>query len=143
MHILPTRGRPAILQRFFDQGRPQEDGVVIIDEDQVEMYDEVQLPPSWRRMVVASMQGFVKKCNIGFEAYPKQEWYAFGGADCVGRTPGWDTSLAQYARAGKIAWGNDLDAGRCTHPFIHGDLCRKLGGLVHPAFKRSRHDSHF
>jgi hypothetical protein len=135
MHIMPTRGRPLSLQRFFDEGKPEQKGVIIADLDQQEMYASVHAPDGWWWVWVKPMQGFVKKCNIGFEEFPTQEWYAFGGDDCVGRTPHWDSTLSTVAKAGYIAWGNDLVAGKCTQPFIPGDLVRHMGWLVHPAFK--------
>jgi len=135
MHILPTRGRPDICQRYFTLGKPEQPGVVLIDHDQNEMYGNLVLPDNWTVMLVPPMMGFVKKVNMAFACYPNEPWYAFTGDDCVGRTPHWDTLLAEEAKQGYIAWGNDLISGRCTHPYIHGDFCRDLGWVCHPSFK--------
>ena len=135
MHIVPTRGRPQLLRRFFEIGRPAEKGVVVIDIDQWELYADVRLPASWTRLKVPMMRGFVWKANAGFEAFPDEPWYAWGGDDCVGRTKGWDTILAAEAASSYVAWGDDLHAHKCTHPFIGGELCRALGHVAYPAFK--------
>jgi len=135
MHIVPTRGRPALLQRFFDVGKPAEKGVVVIDADQSAMYANVRIPAGWTRLKAPVMRGLVWKINHGFAAFPDEPWYAWGGDDCVGRTPGWDTILAAEAAPHFVAWGDDLHAHKCTHPFIGGDLCRALGHAAHPAFQ--------
>lgn len=135
MHIVPTRGRPALLQRFFDVGKPAEKGVVVIDADQWVMYADVRIPANWTRLKVPSMRGFVWKANAGFKAFPDEPWYAWGGDDCVGRTPGWDTILAAEAAKGFVSWGDDLHAHKCTHPFIGGELARAVGHVTYPRFQ--------
>ena len=135
MHIVPTRGRPALLQRFFDVGRPNEKGVVVIDADQWAMYGNVHIPSNWTSLKVPSMRGFVWKANAGFEAFPDEPWYAWGGDDCIGRTKGWDTILSAATVGGFVSWGDDLHAHKCTHPFIDGGLCRALGHVAYPEFK--------
>lgn len=139
MHILPTRGRPELLQRYFTEGKPQESGVVIIDSDQSEMYDGIDVSTTsgepWHVIYVPPMMGFVWKVNMAFKCFPDEPWYAFGGDDLIGRTPGWDTKLAAVAAQGYVAWGDDMINGACTHPYIHGDFCRDLGWVAHPAFK--------
>lgn len=135
MHILPTRGRPQILQRYFDEGRPSEWGIVVIDEDQRTMYDDVVIPDSWYRLHVTPMLGFVSKVNLAFKMYPDEPWYSFEGDDCVGRTDGWDTKLGARAAQGYITYGDDLFNHKVTHPYICGDFCRDLGWVAHPMFK--------
>lgn len=135
MHILPTRGRPQILQRYFDEGRPSERGIVLVDADQRDEYDDVKIPSHWDRMYVSPMQGFVAKVNLGFKAFPDEPWYSFEGDDCVGRPNGWDTKLATRASHGYITYGDDLFNHRVTHPYICGDFCRDLGWVAHPSFK--------
>ena len=34
-----------------------------------------------------------------------------------------------------VAWGDDLHAHKCTHPFIDGDICRDAGHVAYPEFK--------
>lgn len=135
MHILPSRGRPQRLQRFFDDGQPEQPGVVVLDEDQMGVYSTLRVPSNWRVMFVPSMQGFARKCNAGFKAVPNEPWYAFSGDDGIGRTPHWDTLLGGIAEQGYIAWPNDLYGGKCTEPFICGHFVRDLGWLCHPKLR--------
>lgn len=133
MHLLPSRGRPALLQRFFDEGRPEQPGLVIIEDDQLEAYRKVRLPANWRLLVEPGHNiGYVAAANAGFVYAPNEPWYAIAGDDSIGRTPHWDTLLAQECVPNKIVWPNDLIAGQCTQPFIGGDLCRALGWFGYP-----------
>ena len=141
MHILPSRGRPHLLQEYFDKGKPEQRGVVVLDTDQSGMYAGLVTPPGWRITYVNPMQGFVAKVNLAFSAFPDEPWYTLEGDDMIGRTPHWDTILAQQACAGWITWGNDLYFGKCTHPYIPGDYCRDLGWVAHPAFKHNYVDA--
>ncbi len=135
MHLLPSRGRPEILQRYFDKGNPAEPGVVVLDDDQFDMYRGVRIPTHWDVLYVTPMQGFVKKVNLGFEKYPNEPWYSFDGDDCVGRPDGWDTKLGSRAAQGYITYGDDLFNSKVTHPYIDGNFCRDLGWVAHPQFK--------
>lgn len=133
MHLLPSRGRPVELQRFFDEGQPEQPGVVITEEDQREAYSRIQMPANWTLLVLpATRVGFVKAANAGFALFPNEPWYGQSGDDSVGRTPRWDTILAQAATPNKVVWPNDLFGGRCTQPFVGGDLCRALGWFSYP-----------
>lgn len=133
MHLLPSRGRPAQLQRFFDEGKPEQSGVVIIEDDQFKAYCSVRMPLGWKLLVEPGARlGYVAAANAGFRAWPNEPWYAIAGDDSIGRTPHWDTLLAEAAVPNKIVWPNDLIAGQCTQPFIGGDLCRALGWFGYP-----------
>lgn len=132
MHILPSRGRPAGLQRFFDEGKPEQPGVVVLERDQLDAYAFVALPPNWKTVVVEKRGGYVASANAAFKAYSDEPWYGMVSDDCVGRTPHWDTILSSAAEPDKIVWPNDLFRGKCTFPVVGGDLCRKLGWFVHP-----------
>lgn len=135
MHILPTRGRPEILQRYFDEGKPSESGIAVIDEDQRKLYAGIRLPRNWQPLFVTPMLGFVAKVNVAFRVRPDEPWYSFEGDDCVGCPVGWDTKLGERAAQGYITYGDDLFNHKVTHPYICGDFCRDLGWVAHPAFK--------
>lgn len=135
IHILPTRGRPRILQRYFDEGCPREPGIVVVDTDQRDMYADVQIPNNWTALFVQPMQGFVAKVNLAFKVATNEPWYSFEGDDCVGRPNGWDTKLGERAAKGYITYGDDLFNHKVTHPYICGDFCRDIGWVAHPAFK--------
>lgn len=135
MHLLPSRGRPVQLQRFFDEGKPEQPGVVITEEDQADRYSRIAKPGSWKILVLRSPRvGFAAAANAGFAAFPNEPWYGTSGDDSVGRTPHWDTILGAAATPNKVVWPNDLFGGRCTQPFIGGDLCRALGWFSYPKF---------
>lgn len=134
MHILPSRGRPAGLQRFFDEGKPEQPGIVVIDEDQVGLYSTVSLPAGWSRLVSKPRAGFVAAANAAFHRQPNEPWYGLASDDAVGRTARWDTLLAEAATPNRIVWPNDLIRGHCTQPFIGGELCRAVGWFMPPMF---------
>jgi len=132
MHILPSRGRPRELQRFFYVGEPEQPGIVVCDEDQRQFYTGIKLPDNWSWLWVPPRGGFVKASNAAFAAFPFEPWYSLCGDDSVGRTPHWDTILGVAAAPDKIVWPNDLILGHCTQPFVGGDLCRALGWFLEP-----------
>ena len=134
MHILPTRGRPQFLQRFFDEGQPEQPGVVVLDRDNCAAYQHVRYPKHWDVLIVEGRNGYVASANAGFKHFPNALSYQMSSDDCVGRTPGWDTVLARAAAPRNIVWPNDMFQGKCTFPCVGGDLCRALGWFVHPAF---------
>lgn len=132
MHILPSRGRPDKLQRFFDEGKPEQPGLVVLERDQVGLYSGIRLPAGWRVIVVEDRNGYVAAANTAFRAYPDEPCYQMASDDCVGRTPHWDTQLADAAVSNKVVWPNDLFHGKCTFPCVGGDLCRAFGWFVPP-----------
>lgn len=132
MHILPTRGRPAGLRRFFEEGRPEQPGVIVCDSDDADSYSAVDLPQGWHKLVVRPRSGYVAAANAAFAKFPNEPWYSIAGDDSVGRTPGWDTVLAAAAAPCNVVWPDDLYRQHCTQPFVGGDLCRALGWFVWP-----------
>lgn len=132
MIVLPSRGRPTLLQRYFDEGQPEQPGVVVIDTDQMHLYSELRYPAHWSVFSASPRCGFVRAMNEAFARYPNEPWYAFGGDDVIGRTPHWDTLLAAAVTPSTVVWPNDGIRGACTLPVIGGDLVRALGWLCHP-----------
>lgn len=131
MHLLPTRGRPEGLQRFFDAGVNQP-GVVILDKDDAHNYDGVRYPKDWYKVVMDKRSGYGASANAGFNAYPFEPWYMMVSDDMVGVTPEWDTRLAQLTGEEAIVWPHDSYEGQCTFPCVRGDICREFGWFVHP-----------
>lgn len=99
------------------------------------MYQKLQLPDNWCIVWTPPLWGFQRKCNIGLREFPNEPWYAFSGDDGIGRTPDWDTKLADIAMQGCVAWADDMNGGRCTQPFIYGPYVQDLGWLCHPALR--------
>ena len=135
MLVIPSRGRPESLQRFFERSNVTVRGVVVLDSDDDHNYQDVDLPLNWEWLTVKPMKGFSAKANLAYKEFPDEQWYGFCGDDCVGRTEDWDLILSSFATNGYIAWGNDLLNSRCTQPFIPGSFVRELGWLCHPALK--------
>lgn len=141
MHILPTRGRPKGLQRFFDEGKPEQPGVVVIEKDQRALYAGVRFPQGWNLLVREEREGYVHAANAAFDAFPNEPWYGMVSDDSVGRTPHWDSLLAAAAVPNRLVWPNDLYRGRCTFPCIGGELCRAAGWFVYPLLWHSYCDT--
>lgn len=121
MIILPSRGRPTALQRFFDQGKPQVVGTVILDAGDSQKYDKVVYPDHWR-VIILQRQPICQIFNQIFEFFPDEPFYGLMGDDIVPETSGWDLKLKEAAGSKYIAWGDDGINQKPTHPFIGGDL---------------------
>ena len=135
MIVIPSRGRPDSLQRFFDESEPQEIGVIVLDDDDAHRYVNLTLPNGWS-CLVGPRASYVELMNRAFCLFPNEPWYAYGGDDVLARPVGWDTFLAQAAGADGLAYGDDGINGEkaCCLPFIGGDLVRRAGWLACPMF---------
>jgi len=142
MIVLPSRGRPDSLREFFEVSRPQEPGVVMIDDDNLHEYADLRVPQNWE-LVVGPRASYVTLLNVAFEMYPTEPWYACWGDDVRCRPVGWDTALAFMADTDGIAYGDDLINGEtlCGLPFIGGELVRKVGWLGCPTLKHLYSDT--
>lgn len=139
MILLPSRGRPQKLKRFFDAyaaTKATEPGLLMTEPRDREAYLSVELPANWRHVEVApSLVG--KKYNDGAFFYaPGEPRYFLMADDCVPETPEWDRALAHAAGSWKIAFGDNLMRPNppIGHPCIGGELVRALGWIAHPAF---------
>jgi len=126
---------------------------VILDSSDVHRYADVELPSHWKRVSVPSgtpLGGIFKRV---FEKYPNEAYYGMvspynavdlpflkftqSADDVVPETKGWDFIMAEACQPDKIVWGrDDLQNERLpVHPFIGGDLVRKLGWWAAPGLK--------
>lgn len=139
MIVLPTRNRPERLQKFLDgylaTGAAAPVYLRVDDDDpKLEDYAAMALPKNWA-FVAGPRVKFVGACNEMFERHPNEPYYAFMADDIVPRTEGWDARLIEAAGSDRVAWGNDvMQAPKCTHPFIGGDLMRHVGWFAAPGF---------
>jgi len=142
MMLLPSRGRPEQLRRFFEQSRPAYKGVVLLDEDDVKNYFDVRLPNNWTT-IIAPRVSLTRLFNRAFEQYPDEPFYGLLGDDIVCKPKGWDHDLAAAAGQHDIAYGDDGINGRqlCCFPFLGGELVRATGWLQHPALGHLYGDS--
>lgn len=133
MIVIPSRGRPDSLARFFTHSQPTERGVVLLDDDDVQQYQYIVLPKGWSIMT-GPRAGYVAWMNRAFERFPNEPWYACFGDDLLCEPLGWDTALARAAGQNFIAYGDDRINGQAAScfPFIGGDLVRRVGWLSYP-----------
>lgn len=135
MILLPSRGRPDSLKRFFEESKPQVKGLLLLDEDDWAKYTDVDLPPKWDLFIGPNLR-YQKKMNAAYERYPAERWYAWIGDDFVCPTPNWDLILRDEALAGHVAYGDDTINGprNACAPFLPGWLVRAAGWICCPAF---------
>lgn len=139
MILLPSRGRPHKLKRFFEAHtamhgcRP---GVVMIEPQDRDGYGKLTLPDGWR--IVEVEPGMVsRKFNDGaLKIAPGESSYQLMADDCVPETDRWDELLAESAGEYAIAYGNDCmdPPPPCGHPCIGGHLINALGWIAAPNF---------
>ena len=134
MIVLPSRGRPASLQQFFDVSRPSVRGVVMLDDDDAHNYKDVTIPGNWL-VTIGPRVGYVAMLNEALRRYPEEPFYAYGGDDVRCTTPAWDMRLSESAGQWSIAYGDDGINGEatCGLPFLGGSLVRAVGWLAYPA----------
>lgn len=140
MIILPTKSRPESLKRFI-QAYKDTCGTlpvwVILDASDAYRYAAIELPNNWKRLSVPAetpLGGIFAKI---FEKYPDEPYYAMVADDVVPGTSGWDVMMADLCQPDKIVWGADgiQNEKLPVHPFIGGDLVRKLGWWSAPGLK--------
>lgn len=134
MILVPSRGRPGLLARFFEESRPALPGLVLLDEDDARHYASVALPRGWGRFV-RPRAPLVEIFNRAWRAFPMEPWYGMVGDDVICGPEGWDRTLADLASPNRVAWGDDGINGwkLGTAFFVGGELTRAVGWLQHPA----------
>lgn len=141
MFILPSRGRPhrlAELMAAYRQTDATAPVLVRVDDDDpsLEQYQALlrTAPSDWTLHVGPR----VKVSGVYVEVFrdmPALDWYGFLGDDLVPITPEWDRLLIEAAGNDGVSWPNDgVQAPKCTHPVIGGDLVRCVGWLTPPGF---------
>lgn len=152
MWILPTRGRPQNLIRFFErfaETGARSPGIVCVDNDdpQLERYkalarpdtarDLAPVPRNWK-FVFAPRIGLGPTINRAFEERPDLAWYGMLSDDAVPTTPGWDRALIEAAGSDGVAYGADgiRDEASAGMPVLGGDFVRSLGWIILPGLVR-------
>ena len=134
MILLPSRGRPQLLQRFFQVGKPSLKGIVILDEDDFHHYKKVTIPDFWD-VIVLPRNCISYKCNKVFEMFPNEEFYGITNDDVVPETEEWDLKLLYHAGKENFAYGDDGINHRWSTSVMGGDLVRQLGWVLCPAVR--------
>lgn len=132
MIVLPTKGRVDNLKRFIQAYHNTSGSLpiwIILDAADAYRYAAIELPPHWKRVSVpegTTLGGIFRRV---FEKYPDESYYAMVADDVVPETAHWDVIMAETCQPDKIVWGWDgIQNERLpVHPFIGGDLIRKLG----------------
>jgi hypothetical protein len=140
MILLPTKGRPHLLSRFFEcckETEVTEPILLIFDGDDRNNYEPAyKMPFPVMEMVVQKGTPLGGCFNAAYEKYPNEAYYGLVSDDCTPETPRWDVKLKEAAR-GKIAWPaegihNEKLPG---FVFICGDIVRKMGFICPPSIK--------
>lgn len=140
MIILPSKGRPLNLQRFIRVYKETAASLpiwVILDASDAYRYDDIDLPSHWKRLTAPAGMPIGGIFNLIFSKYPNEPYYGMVADDVVPETSGWDVIMAELCQPDKIVWGCDSIQNEKlpVHPFIGGDLVRKLGWWSAPGLK--------
>lgn len=140
MIILPSKGRPDNLRRFiraYNETSATLPIWVIFDAEDAYRYNEIDTPLHWKRISVPAGSSLGDIFNLIFKKYPNEPYYGMVADDIVPETPKWDVLMADACQPDKIAWGCDelQNENLPVHPFIGGDLIRKLGWWSAPCLK--------
>lgn len=134
--LLPTRGRPALVERLFRSiaettAHPERVEVILyIDEDDTGSHHLDSKDVRVVRIVgpVISMGAYNSACL----ARARGDIIILANDDMVIRTPGWDNAIAEadadFADGIYLAYGNDLfkKRGLCTFPVLSRRTCELL-----------------
>ena len=140
MLILPTKGRPGNLRRFVHNYYVTGGTLpvwVVLDAADGSGYNDVKLPDHWKRISVPSGTPLGGIFDRIFKKYPNESYYGMIADDVVPQTMQWDTMMADLCQPDKIVWGMDgiQNEKLPVHPFIGGDLLRKIGWWAAPGLK--------
>lgn len=140
MIILPTKGRPENLRRFIRLYKETSATLpihVIFDSEDSYRYNDVETPNHWKRVSAPAGTTLGGIFELIFKKYPNELYYGMVADDVAPETSGWDVIMAELCQPDKIVWGCDelQNEKLPVHPFIGGDLVRKLGWWACPGLK--------
>lgn len=142
MWLLPTRGRPQSMPRFFKAWKDTEastPGIVCLDEDDAVKYEGLEVPDNWRIMIKPRFSSLGENTNAYFWQYRQEPWYGLLADDAVPVTKHWDRKLIEAAGSDGIACcydGINNGTGLGSSPCIGGDFARRLGWIIYPGLQR-------
>lgn len=138
--LMPTKSRPQNVKRFFEAYKKTlavEQVVLLIDDDDKYLPDYMNLGTDFY-FYLNKADGIGGLMNLFYEDNPNESYYALIADDVLPETEHWDIILKHGClETGGITWGADgiQNEGLPTHPFINGNLVRKLGYIAHPKLK--------
>lgn len=134
MIVLPTMGRPQLLERFIEaywKTKAVLPVVVVLDagDPARRWYGSLRYPETFIVKIAPAGMKIGPILNAMFDENKEEGYYGFMADDCVPETIGWDVKLAEACKPDKVAWGHDglQNEALATHPFVGGDLIRALG----------------
>lgn len=140
MIILPTIYRPESLKKFtraYHNTGASLPVLVVFENSNLCNYDIRDLPETFTCFVVSDGTRIGDIFNEVLKVLPDEDFYGIIADDVTPDTYRWDILLREACMPDKIVWGYDggLDETLPRHPFIGGDLARRLGFLACPGLK--------
>lgn len=140
MIVLPTKGRPESLRRFIKAYNATAAILpihIIFDAADAHSYNHIETPPHWKRVSAPAGTPIGEIFGLIFKKYPDEPYYGMVADDVLPETSGWDVIMSELCKPDKIVWGDDDIHGEKlpVHPFIGGELVRKLGWWAAPGLK--------
>lgn len=142
MIFIPTRNRLPNLQRFikaYQETKAKELVIFLFDEGDTSYERLLSLPDNFSYEVYPrTTRGAGEILNLAFQKHPNEAVYGVLADDVVPETAQWDRMLTDAAMAcGGVSYADDGFQGRGlpTHPFLNGDMVRKLGWIACPKLK--------
>ncbi len=150
--ILPTRGRPRLLERFFASllgmaHRPDELEVIMYvdDDDHSTRSDEIPMPNHTKIIGPRETMGrMIRKCV----ETARGRMIMLINDDAVFRVPAWDLAVIdavdRYPDGVVLAWCNDLfrKESMPNFPVMSRSLCELMGGTCPGEYRRDYVDVH-
>lgn len=144
MWLLPSRGRPTSIPRFFKAWRDTEastPGILCLDEDDAPKYEGVldDLPDTWQVSIKPRFASLGLNTNEYFWQYRQEPWYGLLADDAVPVSKHWDLKLIEAAGNDGLSccWdgiNNGTNLG--SSPCIAGNFARRLGWIIYPGLAR-------
>lgn len=140
MIILPSIYRPESLRRFikcYHETGATLPVLVVLESENACTYPIDEMPKNFWCFTVPEGTRIGEIFNIAFRKFPNQDFYGVVADDVTPETYRWDLLLREACLPDKIAWGFDggHDETLPRHPFIGGELVRKLGWLSCPGIR--------
>lgn len=137
MIIIPTKGRPKNIERFIETYK--ETGAILpvtllINYDERVLYDKIILPKNFYIKEFSNKNSAAECVNQFFRENLDFDYYGILADDVIPETDNWDIKMKEACGLEKLAWADDGIQGENlpTHPFIGGNLLRKIGFTAPP-----------
>jgi hypothetical protein len=149
MFILPSRGRPELLQRFilaYKITEAEAPVTVVLDDDDTSNYKELKFPSNWMVSIHEHGTTMVAKVNQAFECLDDEtDFVGFMSDDVVPFTPNWDSILIESAGDWGISYGRDgiQNEKLPTHGVMGRKLANALGWVFLPELRHLYGDNYW